>query len=79
MMHLKTWHKKTCETFKLRLHLRMVPSFATAHMFCTSRDDPRGSDLLRMVPTNSKVFSVQFIKMREKKILASVIEIGKEI
>ena len=43
--------------------LRMLPTFATAYTFCASRDG---------------VFFAWFINMREKKILASVIEIRKE-
>ena len=58
--------------------LRTVPTFPTAHTFCASRDGPRGSDFLRTVATNSKVFFARFINMREKKISASVIEIRKE-
>ena len=47
-------------------------AYAIAHMFCASRDDPRSSDLLRTVPTNSKVMSMQFVQ--EKEILARSIE-----
>ena len=53
-------------------NLRMVHTLATAHTFSASRDGPRGSDFLRTVPTNSKVFCAVY-KYAGKKILASVI------
>ena len=56
-----------------------MPPFGTAHTFCASQDGPRSSHFLRTVPTNSKVFlPARFMNMREKKILASVLEIQKE-
>ena len=39
-----------------KVSLKMVPQFATAHMFCASRGDPRNPDFFRTAPTNSKVF-----------------------
>ena len=36
--------------------LRTVPAFATAHTICPPRDGPRGSDFLRTVLPNPKVF-----------------------
>ena len=53
--------------FPIRVLLRTVPTFASAHIFCTSQDGPRGSDFFRMVPTNSKVFKQVLLKS-EKKI-----------
>ena len=55
----------------------MVPSFATAHIFCASGYGPGDLNwsMLSAVPINSKVFFTQFMTMRGNKILASVIEI----
>ena len=36
------------------------------------------NSLLRLVPSNTEIFFVQFVTMREKQILARAIEIQKE-
>ena len=41
-------------------------------------DNVNRSSILRLVPTNSKVFLCGLLNMREKQILTSVIEIQKE-
>ena len=44
---------------------RTVPSFATAHTFCASRDDPRKSGLLRALLAKIDMFA-RFITAREE-------------
>ena len=56
----------------------MVPSFATAHMFCTSRNGPRNMDFITVTPAKTEIFFMQFITSWEKQILAKVTEIYKE-
>ena len=34
----------------------MVPSFATAHMFCTSRNGPRNMDFITVMPAKTEIF-----------------------
>ena len=50
-----------------------MPTFATAHTFCASRDDPGKSGFLTAVPPKTDI-----ITTREKQILARVIGIRKE-
>ena len=50
------WEIKSDKTPSLRLILRIVPPFVTAHMFCAPRDGRRNSGLFRKVLSNTKVF-----------------------
>ena len=54
-----------------------MPTFATAHTFCASRDGPRKSSFLTVAPAETDIFA-RFITTREKQILARVIGIRKE-
>ena len=40
--------------------LRTVPTFATAHTFCASRDGPRKSGFLTVVPAKTGIFLRSF-------------------
>ena len=54
-----------------------VPTFATAHTFCASRNGPRKSGFLTAVPAKTDTF-LRFITTRKKKILARDTGIRKE-
>ena len=58
--------------------IRTVPTFATAHTFCTSWDGLRKSGFLMTVLLKQRYILAQFITTREKYILGRVIVIRKE-
>ena len=49
-----------------------MPTFATAHTFCASRDGLRKSSFLTVMPAKTDIFA-RFMTMQEKQILARVI------
>ena len=44
------------DTTFVEVILRMVPTFATVHTYCVSRDGPRKLGFLTAVPAQTKIF-----------------------
>ena len=62
----------------MKIQLRTVPTFATAHTFCASCDGPRKSGFVMVVPAKAEIFFALFITTSEKQILARVVGIQKD-
>ena len=48
--------KTSLQKIWFHIVVRTVPTFTTAHTFCASRDGPRKSGFLTVVPANTEVF-----------------------